>query len=183
MKKNRFPDTLYQLASPAAVILLGLVLLICPDTAPFLVARILGWLLAVSGICFGICAIFGRKQAFKRGLTAVVFICVGGWIAANPLALAAWACRMMGLLIAVRGIRDLLLCSSRGYSSLLALITIAVGAMLILLPLTTSRLIISLCGIIVLAIGVMTLLDRLKNMGRLPKGRDKIIDADEDSFF
>lgn len=178
MKKKFFPDMLYQLASPVAVIVLGLVLLICPDTASVLVARIIGWILTVIGIGFGIAAIIDRDRAVKKGITAVIFACIGGWISANPLALAAWVGRMMGLLIAARGIRDLVLCSSRGYSRVLALITCAVGVVLVVLPLTTSRLVFSLCGIVVLAIGVMMLLDRLKNLHYLPQGKDSnIIDA------
>ena len=177
MKKKFFPDMLYQLASPAAVILLGLVLLLCPDTASVLVARILGWILTVIGIGIGVVAIIDRDRAVRKGITAVLFACAGGWISANPLALAAWVGRMMGLLIAARGIRDLLLCASRGYSRLLALITAGVGVVLMVLPLTTSRLVFSLCGIVVLAIGVMMLLDRLKNLQYLPKGKDNIIDA------
>ena len=178
MKKKFFPDMLYQLASPVAVILLGLVLVLCPDTASVLAARIIGWILTVMGICFGISAILDRDRAVRKGITAVLLACTGGWITANPLGLAAWVGRMMGLLIAARGIRDLLLYSSRGYSRMLAIVTAGVGAILVVLPLTTSRLVFSLCGVVVLAIGVMMLLDRLKNLRYLPGGKDNnIIDA------
>lgn len=177
MKKKFLPEMLYQLASPVAVILLGLVLLICPDTASALAARILGWILSIVGIGFGIAAIIDRDRAIRKGVTAVILACVGGWISANPLMLAAWIGRMMGLLIAARGVRDLLLYASRGYSRLLALITAGVGVVLMVLPLTTSRLVFSLIGLVVLAIGIMMLLDRLKNLHYLPQGKDNIIDA------
>ena len=178
MKKNDVTQLVFQLASPVAVILLGLVLIVCPDTATALVARILGWILTLIGIGFGVSAIIDREHAIRKGMTAVGFACVGGWLTANPLVLAAWIGRMLGIFIAFRGVRDLMLCASRGYSRLLALITSAVGVVLIVLPLTTSRLVFSICGIVVLLLGVGMLLDRLKQMRYLPQGKDSnIIDA------
>ena len=178
MKKNVFTQLVFQLASPVAVILLGLVLIVCPDTATALVARILGWILTLIGIGVGIFAIIDREHAIRKGMTAVGFACVGGWLTANPLVLAAWIGRLLGIFMAFRGIRDLMLCASRGYSRLLALITVAVGVVLVVLPLTTSRLVFSVCGIVVLLLGVGMLLDRLKQMRYLPQGKDSnIIDA------
>lgn len=178
MNKNKFSQRLYQLASPVAVILLGLVLVVCPDTATALVARILGWILTLIGVGFGIAALLDRDHIIRKGITAVGFACAGGWLTANPLVLAAWLGRLLGLLIAARGIRDLMLYSSRGYSRMLALITAAVGAVLVVLPLTTSRLVFSVIGIVVLLLGIGMLLDRLKQMRYLPQGKDSnIIDA------
>ena len=178
MNKKEFSHLAYQLASPVAVIVLGLVLIVCPDTATALISRILGWILTLIGIGFGIAAIVDRDRAIRKGMTAVGFACVGGWLTANPLVLAAWIGRMLGLLIAFRGVRDLMLCSSRGYSRVLALIATVVGIVLILLPLTTSRLVFALCGVVVLGLGIGMLLDRLKHLHYLPQGRDNnIIDA------
>ena len=177
MKNNRFLDMLYQLASPVAVTLLGLLLTVNPDSASVLIARILGWVLTIIGIGFGVAAILDRDHAVRKGITAVAFACVGGTLSANPLLLAAWIGRVIGLLIAVRGIRDLLLYSSYGYSRILAMITTAVGALLVVLPLTTARLVFSLCGLVVLFIGIGMLVDRLKRRKFLEKGDDNIIDA------
>ena len=177
MKNNRFLQLLYQLASPVCVIALGALLVISPDSASVLIARILGWGLTLVGIGFGIAAIVDRNHAVRKGITAVVFACVGGTLSANPLLLAAWIGRLIGVLIAVRGIRDLLLYGSYGYSRTLALITTAVGALLVVLPMTTSRLVFSACGLVVLFIGIGMLMDRLKHQKVLPKGDDNIIDA------
>jgi len=177
MKNNRFPDMLFQLASPIAVTLLGLLLVVNPDSASVFIARILGWALTVTGIGFGVAAILDRDHVVRKGITAVFFACVGGTLSANPLLLAAWIGRLIGVLIAVRGIRDLLLHGSYGYSRILALITTAVGALLVVLPMTTSRLVFSLCGLVVLFIGIGMLADRLKHQKRLTKGDDNIIDA------
>ena len=177
MKNNRFLDMLYQLASPIAVTLLGAVLVVNPDSASVLIARILGWALTITGIGFGIAAIIDRDHAVRKGITAVLFACIGGTLSANPLLLAAWIGRLIGLLIAVRGIRDLLLHSHYGYSRVLALITTAVGTLLVVLPMTTSRLVFSVCGLVVLFIGIGMLCDRLKQRRYLDKGDDNIIDA------
>lgn len=177
MKKNSVLETLYQLASPIAVMLLGLLLVVNPDSASILIARILGWVLTIIGIGFGIAAIIDRDHAVHKGVTAVLFACAGGWLTANPLLLAAWIGRIIGVLIAIRGIRDLMISGSYGYSRTLALITTAVGAILVVLPLTASRLVFSLCGILVLVLGTGMLMDRLKHRQRLPKGDDNIIDA------
>ena len=178
MKKNSISPLIFQLISPVAVILLGLVLIVCPDTAAALISRILGWVLTLIGIGFGVAAITDRSGAVRKGITAVILACAGGWLTANPLVLAAWIGRLLGLMMAFRGIRDLMLSASRGYSRPLALITAAVGVVLILLPLTTSRLVFCICGIVILLVGVGMLMDRLKNMRYLPRGGDdNIIDA------
>lgn len=177
MKNKGFWDMLYQLASPIAVILLGALLVINPDSASVMISRLLGWGLTAIGIGFGIAAIIDRDHAIRKGITAVLFACTGGTLSANPLLLAAWIGRLIGLLIAIRGVRDLLLYRSLGYSRVLALITAAVGLLLVVLPLTTSRLVFSLCGLVVLFIGVGMLLDRLKQRKYLDSGNDNIIDA------
>lgn len=177
MKNNRVLDMLFQLASPVAVSLLGLLLIVNPDSASVLIARVVGWVLTVIGIGFGVGAIFDRDHAIRKGITAVMFACVGGTLTANPLLLAAWIGRIIGVLMAFRGIRDLLISSRYGYSRILAVITTAVGAVLVVLPLTTSRLVFSLIGVVVLFIGIGMLVDRLKHQKKLPKGDDNIIDA------
>ena len=177
MKNNGFFDLLYRLASPIAVTLLGLLLVVNPDSASVLIARIVGWVLTAIGIGFGISAIIGREHAIRKGITAVLFACAGGTLAARPLLLAAWIGRIIGLLIAFRGIRDLMISRSYGYSRILALITTAVGAILVVLPLTTSRLVFRLCGLVVLLIGIGMLVDRLKNQKRISGGDSNIIDA------
>ena len=177
MKNNRFLDMLCSLASPIAVTLLGLLLTVNPDSASVLIARILGWALTLIGIGFGVAALIDREHVVRKGITAVAFACMGGTLSANPLLLAAWIGRVIGALIAVRGIRDLLISGSYGYSKTLALITTAVGALLVVLPMTTSRLVFSLCGLVVLFIGIGMLLDRLKRRKYLEKGDGNIIDA------
>lgn len=176
MKKQEIWNLLYELASPVAMILAGLVLLLCPDAASVLVARLLGWAITLVGIGFGIGALLNRSKAVSRGVTAVGLACIGGFLTANPLVLAAFVGRIIGVLIALRGIRELILARGRGHGSLPGMIVTVAGVVLTLLPMTASRLIFSACGAVILAAGVWMLIDRLRDR-HLPPGRQDVIDA------
>lgn len=178
MKKRDILSLVCQLSYPAGLMVLGLILLISPDTASALIARVVGWLLTLAGIGTGIAAIVDRRGVIGKGFAAVGFVCVGGWLLANPLILAASLGRFLGILLLLRGLRDLKLRCQQGRSNLLAVITTVAGVILIVLPMTTSRLVFRLCGTAILAIGTAMLLDRLKDRRYLEDGGDpNIIDA------
>ena len=60
----------------------------------------------------------------------------------------------------------------------MAVVTAAIGAILILLPMTTSRVVFSICGLVVLLIGIVMLVDRIRKRRLLePKDDPNIIDA------
>ena len=176
MKKNQIFSFLYQLASPLALILAGLVLTFFPDTASALISRLLGWALTLAGIVCGIWAVFDRRRAVSKGISAVSLVCIGGFLSANPLLLAAFVGRIIGVLIALRGIREVFLSRSLGHGQLLAGILTAAGIALTVLPMTASRLVFSGCGLVVTATGVLMLLDKLRQH-RLPPDKPDIIDA------
>ena len=177
MKKNDILSLIYQFASPVLILVLGVILFLSPDTASALIAKLLGWAMTLTGVLIGISAILDRKGAVGKGIAAVGCVCIGGFLTANPLLLAAGIGRLLGVLIVLRGIRDLYLHHREGRSNLLAVITTVVGAVLVLLPMTTSRVVFRLCGVVILAIGIAMLLDRLKDRRYLDKGDDDIIDA------
>ena len=175
MKKNELFSFLYQIASPVALILVGLVLTFARDTASALISRILGWVMTAAGVVMLLVALFSDRQAGKIA-GAVACLVLGGFLSANPLLLAAFVGRILGLLIAIRGIREAALSRSSHGRILAVIITIA-GIALVLLPMTASRLVFSVCGIVILVAGAMQLIDRLKELRFLPKGKDDIIDA------
>ena len=177
MKKRDILSLLYQLASPVLLMVLGVILLISPDTASALISKILGWCLTLVGIAIGIWAIVDRKSAVGKGIAAVLCVGTGGWLTAHPLLLAAGIGRFLGILIVLRGVRDLLLARNRGQGNGLAVITTVVGAVLVLLPMTTSRLVFRICGAVILGIGAAMLVQRLKEHRYLPGGKNDIIDA------
>lgn len=177
MKKRDILSLVYQLASPVALILLGLVLIIHPDTASALIARLLGWGMLLVGIGTGVAAIVSKRGQVGKGVAAVGCVTIGGFLMRNPLILAAGIGRLLGILLILRGGRDVMLSNRSGHGRILAILTTAVGVVLTVLPLTTSRLVFSLCGVVVLGIGIAMLIDRLKDRRYLEDGDPNIIDA------
>ena len=104
------------------------------------------------------------EGAFRR-----LLLCCGSVASAQPLMLAAGLGRLAGILLVVRGIQDILNASRYHYGILPAVITTVLGAVLIALPMTTSRVVISLCGLLVLIVGIAILVDRLKTV--VPRSR------------
>ena len=154
-----------------------LILLIHPDSASALVAQILGWVLLIAGVVFAVSAIAGHFDTVGKVLSAVCCFAVGAWLLRNPLMLAAGLGRLAGILLVVRGIQDILNASRYHYGILPAVITTVLGAVLIALPMTTSRVVISLCGLLVLIVGVAILVDRLRNRRPKEPSESDIIDA------
>ena len=176
MKKQELMDLVIDLASPLAMVLAGLILVFCPDAATVLVSRLLGWAITLVGIGFGIGAIVDRRKAVSRGVTAVGLACIGGFLTANPLLLAALIGKVIGLLIFLRGLRELFLAGRQGYGLILAIVVTAAGLVLMLLPMTASRLLFTGCGVVILVAGVMMLLSKFRHR-RLPPDRPDIIDV------
>ncbi len=178
MKKQDILSLINRFLAPVLLILLGLMLLFNPDSASALVAKLLGWLMVAIGIGFGISAIVTGRSQVGKGIAAVLLVVAGGWLAANPLALAAWIGRIIGALLVIDGLQDISQARKRGERFVMPLIVAVVGVVLILLPMTTSRVVFSLCGLVVLFIGGAMFLDRLKGRKRLDKPEDPdIIDA------
>lgn len=177
MKKNQIRSLIYWLASPVVLIILGLVLLLCPDSVSVLAAKLLGWCVLAVGIGFAVAAIASHTGTAGNVLGAIACLAVGGWLLKNPLALAKGIGCLVGILLVIRGVQDLFQ-SARSQSRLLALVTAVLGVVLIVLPMTTSRLVFSACGLVVLLIGVAMLASRLRHRRLLEDGDDpNIIDA------
>ena len=181
MKKENISSLVSRFLMPVLLMVLGLVLLFNPDTASALIARLLGLTLVAVGIILGVSAISSPGGQAGKGIASVLFVVVGGWLAGNPLMLAAWIGRLVGILLVIGGLQDISQCRRRGVRFVMPLVTAIVGAELILLPMTTSRVVFSLCGLVVLVIGGAMFLDRLRGSKRL-EGQEEpedpnIIDA------
>ena len=148
--KDTILSVIRLIATPVLLMVLGLILLIHPDSASALVAQILGWVLVIAGVVFAVSVIAGHFDTVGKVLSAVCCFAVGAWLLRNPLMLAAGLGRLAGILLVVRGIQDILNASRYHYGILPAVLTTILGAVLIALPMTTSRVVISLCGLLVL---------------------------------
>ena len=170
MKKRKFLDTVNRFGMPVTTIILGLILLLVPDSASVIIAYGIGGILNLAGIVFVIGALLDRS--FSKGFWALACLAIGGTLMGNPLLLARNLGRFLGVLLAIEGGS----CLRRGSRMFGTVILIAAVA-LVLSPMALSRLVFSLCGLVMLFIGIGMLVDRLKQQKRLSGGDDNIIDA------
>ena len=177
MKKDDIFSLIRLVLAPVLVILLGLVLILNPDSATTLISKILGWILICIAVGIGLSAVFKDSGRIGKGIAAVLFAVAGGWLVRNPLALAEWIGRFIGVLLILDGLQDIANLRKAGRGFLMPLIAIAVGVILVVMPMTTSRLVFAFCGIVVLAIGIGMLVERLRGKKRLNPPKDDIIDA------
>lgn len=170
MKNNKW----LSLLAPVALMVLGLILFFVPDTGSILLSKILGWGLTLAGI---FCLVWGILSRDWRKLIAwLVLVSVGGTLLAKPLALAAFVGRILGVVVAFRGIVEWTQSATR-QGKLLCIVVTLVGVVLILMPMSASRLVFAACGLVLAICGGMMLAQRLRQHRYLPKNRDDIIDA------
>lgn len=180
MKKQKIKAFLSLIFTPCVVILGGLVLLLSPDTASALLGRILGWGLVLVGIIFAAAAISQHFTSVSDIIGGVLCLGIGIWLLSNPLSLASGIGRVIGILLAVRGIADLVDALKSKGNLLPGIMTAAVGLVLVFLPMTVSRVGFRLLGLAVAVYGGLLLYLRLRRRNNTP-GLDNpdIIDIDQ----
>lgn len=180
MKNRNWLAFLQPLVMPAVLVVLGIVLIVNPDSAAALIGKIIAWALILAGTGMGIAAFSGNmSRRVGRLIPAVVCLVLGLWLVANPLFIAESLGRILGILLILQGGSDLLeaLGGKRSFS-LISFITLASGIILVLVPMTTSRIVITICGIVVLCIGAAELADRLLRRQPPKKDGPRIYDAE-----
>ena len=178
LKKQDLLSLLQLLLVPVLLIVLGLCLLVNPDWASAMVSRILGYAMILGAVGVGISAIYSPSGKVSRGVLAAMLAVFGGWLVSHPLVLAAWIGRVVGVLIFINSGMELYYGLKSGANPLFHGGACLFGILLILLPMTASRLVFSLCGAVVAVIGVVMLLDRIRSRRWLTGGDDpNIIDA------
>lgn len=170
MKRKNIPEAAKILAMPVTVTVFGLLLLIFPDSASLLIAYGVGGCLLLAGILMGIGALLDRR--LSQILWTLVCLSLGSTLIGNPLLLAWNVGRFLGILLAIEG-GSCLRKGSRTFGTVL----LVAAAVMVLAPMTLSRLVFSLCGAVALVMGIAMLVPRLKQLRYLPKGKDNIIDA------
>ena len=178
MKKQDILPMVQLLLVPVLLILLGLILIVNPDSASVMISRLIGYVLTLAAVVTGLAAIFSSIGKVRKGICAVVLALVGGWLMMHPLWLTAWISRFLGILIMVNSGMDLIYAIKCRRHVIFHAAATAIGAVLILMPMSASRLVFTLCGVAVLVIGGMMLLDRIRGRRWLTEGDDpNIIDA------
>lgn len=178
MKKQDLLSLVKLLLVPILLILLGLILVVNPDAASAMIAGVIGYLLIATAVIGGIAAVVSPQGKIGKALFSIALAMVGIFLVQNPLILAAWIGRFVGVLILLNSLPDLIQAYKQGRRILFHLLSAVVGVVLILLPMTTSRLVFSACGAVVLIIGVLMFVDRIRGRRWLKEGDDpNIIDA------
>ena len=176
MKKQKLSAFLSRFATPAVLITLGLVLIFCPDTASALISKVAGWGLMMAGIVVAVAMVVDRGWSLSKILTILVLAGLGRWPMTHPLAWAAWGGRIIGLLLLLRGIRDFTQ-SVFPQGKVLSVLTAVLGFVLIVMPMTASRMVFSLCGLVVLVVGCGMFAERIWERRYLEGDDPNIIDA------
>ena len=178
MKKQDILSLLKLLSTPVFLILLGLVLIVNPDVASAMISGVVGYILIIGAVIGGIAAVVSPRGKLGKALFAIVLGAIGIYLVQNPLVLAAGLGRFVGVLILINSLPDLICAHKQERSILIHGISVLAGVALLLMPMTASRLVFTLCGVAVLAIGVFMFADRIRGRRWLDAGEDpNIIDA------
>ena len=176
MKKHQISEFVSRFATPVVLIVLGLVLIFCPDTASALISKVVGWGLLMAGIVIAVAMVVDSDWSVSKVLTVLTLVILGRWLMTHPLAWAAWGGRIIGLLLLLRGIRDFTQ-SVLTQGKVLSILTAVLGLVLILMPMTASRMVFSLCGVVILAVGGGMLAERIWEKKNGENDDPNIIDA------
>lgn len=178
MKRKTIMNTVSVAAVPVLLILLSLILIFNPDAASALVGKLLGWVLVAVGAVLAFRAGTAEFDKLRKAIPAALVLLLGIWLLKNPLRLAAGIGRIAGVLLIVRGIQALSDGIDWKFGMPTEIVMIAAGLVLLSVPMTTSRVVMVLIGIVILALAVWELLARLGIYKPLREpDESKIIDA------
>lgn len=187
--KKYTPSQLFSLlAAPILLVLLGLVLLFSPDTASAFVGKLIAWCAILAAVMLAAGVIFGNPgRRNGRILWAVICFAAGFWLLRNPLTVAKFLGRVLGIGLMIRGAQSAAdniryqgkkLLFTRGL--ILGGATLVIGAVLVLLPLASSRMFFHIIGIVLICVGIAQGWDNLRNRKLLEDGDDpNIIDVEK----
>lgn len=145
------------------MVIFGVVLTFKPDFASEMVSAVLGWVLIALGVAAMVVGFVG-KLGLGTIVSGVLMLLTGSWFHRNPLMIASAIGTLLGVLVLSQGWREARNSSrakrAGGFwipGAILAVVEIVIGIRLILSPLLVSRLVLSVCGIIMAVCGVCNL--------------------------
>ncbi len=171
------------------LMLFGLILIIFPDFGSKTVAGIIAWILmglGTVGLVAGVLSwpMFGFGMLVGSGIS----LAVGFYILQNPLSLASILGILLGAFLTVQGLGalgDTLRLRRNGQlwgiGLVWSIVTLLLGLVLIFSPMTTSRIVMTVTGIVMMVCGGVNLYTHTKASPYIhsKQGRGTIIDADE----
>lgn len=160
------------------LILCGAVLVLLPNSAVALVTKILAWFLVAAGIYNVIKNLTKGDTTAKDWLWTVLYLGVGGYMLVNPMAISDLVGRILGTLLMIQGLNDLRR-SSYESAKFLGALAIVGGMLLVVIPRTLVNTLLALVGLVLIVIGIINCVGKLRHAGKLEEGSDpNIIDAE-----
>ena len=145
------------LLSAVLTLVIGIFLLARPDAAVVTISLIVGWMLLISGVVSAVLFFAGKTFGFAylNIILGVIGIALGLWIVIDPAFIANFIMVLLGILMLVHGAVDLQSSFELkkiggrrwGLDMVFALITMALGVLVIFLHFKAAELIMVVCGI------------------------------------
>ena len=175
MNTKKLESCVNLLGTPVLTAVAGLVLLVNPAGATALLTRVIGWVLVI-GAALRLIRLAASDQLRwgKDAFIAGAILGLGVVLLAKPMILGAFIGRVIGLLLVIEGIRNL-----KDGVDLRDILSIAAGAVLWFMPQTLTNAVLSIVGLVLLVLGVINILGRLRKAKYLHQGSTPgIIDAE-----
>lgn len=188
MKNINWSKLIRMETGSVVLVIFGVILALNPDFGSAAVAAILGWVLigaGAAGLLIGVLSWPGLGMGELAG--SLILLAAGIYLQRNPLMLASLLGILLGVLLVGQGVgamRDALRLKRRGGhwqpGLILAAVMLVAGLGLIFSPLTTSRLVMTVAGVVMIACGVGNLVSHYKVEQYIHgAGGNPVIDADE----
>ena len=179
MDRNRFFKLAKRCAGEIFMILCGALLLVFPDSAVALVTKIVAWVLVGIGVFKVMKNLKDSATYWGDWVATVLYFLLGGYLLVNPLAISETIGRFLGILLIIHGMSDLR-ASRYGSGRAIGILTAVAGMVLVVIPRTLFNTLLGLAGLVLLIVGIVNLVEKLRHNRCLEQGGDpNIIDADE----
>ena len=179
MDMNRILKLAKRCAGEIFMILCGLILTLFPDTAVALVTKIVAWVLVGIGVIKVIKNLKDSATYWGDWVATVLYFLLGGYLLVNPLVISETIGRFLGILLIIHGMGNLRQ-SRYGSGKAIGILTAVAGMVLVVIPRTLINTLLSVAGLVLLIVGIINLVDKVRHNQYLEDGGDpNIIDADE----
>ena len=166
------------------MIVCGGILAVSPDSASVLISAVLGWLLIAAGVAMILAGVIDGAEIVLI-LQGAFFLLAGSWLHRHPLLIASVLGIVLGLTALCQGWRKAKRARrTKRYGGFwawdagVAALELLAGLVLIFVPLSLSRLVVTLAGIAMVLCGGADLYSSWKT-GCYLEGDSRIIDADK----
>lgn len=156
--------------SSVILILIGAVLLVRPDVGSKAVILTLGWILVIAG-GIGLAASFWSRMAFGYGTmgSSMMMLLFGALILSSPIVLASLFGVVLGAYLVFSGLGSFVDAGrlrKNGQSWILGMIwgiiSVVIGVYLIISPMASSRFVMTVAGIMMIACGIGSIVTHAK---------------------